>query len=516
MQSSNFENNKRIAKNTLVLYARMLLLMFVSLYTSRLNLQSLGVDDYGIYNVVGGLVAMFSIISGSLVASISRYLTFELGTGNKEKLKKVFSTSVCIQILLVAIVVVVAETAGLWFLNYKMVIPSDRMVAANVIYQFSLFSFSLALLSVPFTSAVVAHEKMSAFAYISILDAVGKLIVAFSTFYTPFDKLIWFAGIIVVNSIIIQSVYYIYCKRNFDECTLSLTFDKSLLKNMFGFAGWNFIGSIAAILRDQGGNVVINLFCGPAVNAARGVAMQVNGAVCGFVSNFQTALNPQITKNYASGEHEYMMKLIFQGARLSFYILLVLAMPILCNTHYIINLWLGQVPTHTVRFVQLALLFSMSESLANPLITAMLATGNIRNFQIIVGGLNLLNLPLSYAALKMGYPPESVMVVALFVSAICEFARVMLLRGMIRLKPSLFYKNVYFNVILVTLAAAVLPVWFNYKLEESFSSFVIICVVALFTTLLSIYCMGCNAAERQFVRSKAKIAIAKFRTKNDE
>ena len=322
---SDSQNNKRIAQNTLLLYFRMLFLMLVSLYTSRVNLNALGIEDFGIYNVVGGLVAMFSIISGSLVSSISRFITFELGTENKEKLKKVFSTAVSIQFFLVIIVVILAETIGLWFLNNKMVIPEERILAANIIYQFSIISFALSLMSIPYTGTIVAHEKMSAFAYISIFDVIGKLAVALTISIAPIDKLIWFAGFIVFNSTIIQSIYIFYCKRHFEECTYHFIFDKSLLKNMFGFAGWNFIGSIAAILRDQGGNIVINMFCGPAVNAARGVAMQVNNAVSGFVSNFQTALNPQITKSYASGNYDYMMQLIFQGARLSYYILLILA-----------------------------------------------------------------------------------------------------------------------------------------------------------------------------------------------
>lgn len=498
------ENNKRIAKNTFLLYIRMLFLMLVSLYTSRINLNALGVEDFGIYNVVGGLVAMFSIISGALVSSISRYLTFELGAGRLDKLKKVFSSAITIHIFLCIIIIIIAETIGLWFLNNKMTIPPNRILAANIIYQFSVLSFCLSLLSIPYTAAIVAHEKMSAFAYISILDAVGKLLVAFTTAIVSTDKLIWFAGFILFNATIIRCVYTIYCKRNFEECKYHFILDKSLLKEMFNFAGWNFIGTIAAILRDQGGNIVINLFCGPTVNAARGIAMQINNAVSGFVSNFQTALNPQITKSYAAQNYTYMMTLIFQGARLSYYILFILALPIICNTHYILQLWLGQVPEHSALFVQLILIFSMSESLANPLINAMLATGKIKKFQIVVGGINLINLPLSYFCLRIGCIPETVVIIAIVLSIICEMARIIMLRKMIQLPALKFLRNVYFNVIAVSIFATVLPFYVKSILEESFSSFIITCIICVISTLISILYIGCNSKERAYIFHKIK------------
>ena len=376
-------NNKRIAKNTLLLYFRMLFLMLVSLYTSRVVLNALGVEDFGIYNVVGGVVAMFTMLSGSLSAAITRFITYELGTGNQENLKKIFSSAVTIQIGLAVVIILLAEAGGVWFLNVKMNIPEARMIAANWVFQFSILTFAINLISVPYNASIIAHERMSAFAYISILEAIGKLAIAYLITVSPIDRLIFYALLMCVVALLIRLVYGYYCKKHFAECTYHFLWNKNLLKRMFGFAGWNFIGASSAVLRDQGGNVVINLFCGPAVNAARGIAFQVNTAVHGFVTNFMTALNPQITKSYASGDREYMMTLIFQGARLSFYMLLVLSLPILVNTHYILALWLKIVPEHTVLFVQLILLFGLSESISNPLITAMLATGKIRNYQII-------------------------------------------------------------------------------------------------------------------------------------
>lgn len=503
-------NNKRIAKNTLMLYFRMLFTMAVSLFTSRVVLNTLGVEDYGIYNVVGGVVSMFSIISGSLSAAISRFITVELAKGDADKLRKTFSASVTIQLLLSLIIVVLIESVGVWFLNAKMVIPAERMDAANWVLQFSIVTFVINLISVPYNATIIAHEKMSAFAYISILEVVCKLVIVYLLKISPIDRLVFYAILMCAVSVIIRLVYGYYCNKHFAECNFSFRFDKDLLKRMFSFAGWNFIGASSAVLRDQGGNIIINLFGGPAVNAARGIAMQVNHAIVGFSSNFMTALNPQITKSYASGEHDYMMKLIFRGARFSFYMLLFLSLPVLTNTHYILSLWLGIVPDHSVLFIQLALIFAMSDSISNPLITAMLATGNIRNYQIVVGGLQMLNLPISYVLLRIGCIPETVMMVAIGLSQCCLAARLVMLRNMIGLSARKYLREVYLNVIIVTMMAAVLPILASVVLEESFLSFVIIVLISLITAAIAIFYIGFNKNERDFAVTKFKYAIQKL------
>lgn len=500
--SNTTENNKRIAKNTLLLYFRMLFLMAVSLYTSRVVLNALGVEDFGIYNVVGGVVAMFSVLSGSLSAAISRFITYELGKGNQKNLNKIFSSAVTIQLGLAGIIILLAETIGIWFLNVKMNIPEVRMEAANWVFQFSILTFAINLISVPYNASIIAHEKMSAFAYISILEAVGKLTIAYLIAISPIDKLIFYAILMCVVALVVRLAYGNYCKRHFSECTYHFSWDKQLLKSMFSFAGWNFIGASSAVLRDQGGNVVINLFCGPAVNAARGIAFQVNNAVNQFVVNFMTALNPQITKSYAAGDRGYMMTLIFQGARLSFYMLLLLSLPILVNTHYILALWLKIVPEHAVLFVQLILIFALSESISQPLITAMLATGKIRNYQIIVGGLQMMNLPLSYILLRLGYFPEVVIVIAICISQCCLAARLILLRGMIGLSITKYLKNVYLNIIVVSIIAVILPLISAYYIKESFINFILISLIAVICTLSSIYFIGCNNQEREFIHQK--------------
>lgn len=503
-------NNKRIAKNTLLLYFRMLFMMLVSLYTSRVVLNVLGVEDFGIYNVVGGIVAMFSVISGAMSSAISRFITYELGKGDQSNLIRIFSASVTIQLLLSLIIVVLIELAGVWFLNFKMNIPAERMEAANWVLQFTIITFVLNLISVPYNAAIIAHEKMSAFAYISILEVLGKLAIAFLILKSPIDKLIFYAVLMCLVAAVIQFTYGYYCKRHFPECTYSFHFDKSILRQMFGFAGWNFLGVSTGIIRDQGGNIIINLFAGPVVNAARGISFQVSNAVNAFITNFMMALNPQIIKSYASGEHVYMKTLIQQGARLSFYMLLVISLPVFVNTHYILTLWLKIVPEHTVLFVQLSLALMLSEALSNPLITAIQATGDIRNYQIKIGVLQVFNIPISYILLQKGFAPETIMVVAVVISQCCLAVRILTLRKMIGLSSLAFLRRVYVNVIVVMLLSAIIPYALCCHLEQGFISFMIVSLVSLMTSCCCILYVGCNNNERQFVYAKCANIIHKF------
>ena len=483
----------------------MLFSMLVSLYTSRVILQTLGESDYGIYNVVGGVVMMFSVISGSLSASISRFLTIELGKGDMDKLKKVFASSVTIQLLLSVVVFILAETIGLWFLNNRMVFPAERTIAANWIFQFSVINFVVSLINLPNSAVIIAREKMSVFAFFGVFDVLIKLLIAFLLVVSPMDKLIFYGLLLLSFSIVTNIVYVVYCKRNFEECIYKLRVERNLLKEMFGFAGWNFIGASSAVLRDHGGNIILNIFGGgTVVNAARGIAMQVCSIVSGFVSNFMVAVDPQITKSYASGEHGYMMKLVYSSAKYSFFILLIFAIPIFVNVDFILDIWLGEVPAHTDSFIRLVLLFTLSETLARPLITAMLATGKIRKYQIIVGSLQMLNLPISYLCLKHGCPPESVFVIAIFISVCCEMARLYMLRNMIGLSVKSFLSEVYIKVIVVLLLSAVFPYTLDKYVQDSWGSFFMISALSLFCTFLTIYFLGCNKEERLFLCAKVK------------
>ena len=481
------QNNERIAKNTIFLYARMLLLILVSLYTSRLTLQALGVVDYGIYNVVGGVVAMFSILSGSLSAAIQRFITFELGKNSKEKLRIIFATSVNIQIGLALIIMFLAEIGGYWFLNYKMNIDEDRLLAANWVLQSSILAFMINLISIPYNAAIIAHEKMSAFAYISIIEALLKLLIVTVLFISYCDRLILYAVLLTVISLILRVIYGFYCKKNFEECSYKFVYDKVVLKKMAKFAGWNFIGSSAGILRNQGNNILLNLFYGTVVNAAQAVAVQVNSVVYGFVTNFMTALNPQITKSYASGNIEYLNTLLCQGARLSYYLLLLISLPILIETEILLNIWLIDVPSHTIFFVRLVLLTSLVDSLSAPLITAMLATGNIKWYQIIAGGCNMLCFPMSYIFLSLGASPEIPFIIGLGISIILFFLRVMLLRDMFEWNYKRFVSKTVVNIILVTVFSCIIPLLCHFYILNSFLRLIVVVIVSILSCLVVFY-----------------------------
>ena len=513
---SHAENTKRIAKNTLMLYVRMLFSMLVSLYTSRVVLNTLGVEDYGIYNVVGGFVAMFSLVSNSLSASVSRFLTFELGRGDMKRLKETFSTSLLIHLVLAGIVFVLAETLGIWFLNTQMTIPSERLYAANWVFQASILSFMFGLSSVPYNASITSHERMSAFAYIGILDVVLRLLIVLFIAYAPFqfDRLIVYSLLLVAVSMSLQCIYLWYCRKNFEECRFRLHFNKTCWKEMSTFAGWNFIGCTAGLLKDQGVNILLNLFMGPVVNAARGIATSVNTAVSSLAGNFMAALNPQITKSYAANDREYMFSLVERGSRFSFYIMLILALPIMFETEFILTLWLKQYPEHTVHFVRLVLILSLCDVLSNTLITLQNATGRIRNYQLAVGGMLLMNFPLSYICLKVGFPPESTFVVAIWVSLCCLLLRLVFLRKMAGLSMRRFLKSVCLNVFSVTVIALIVPVLFGWlSAGDGWGRFLLICFVCLVCSAFSVYRIGCSKNERQFIMQKVYAVTNRWRTR---
>lgn len=499
------ENTKRIAKNTLMLYIRMLFGMLVSLYTSRVVLQALGVEDYGIYNVVGGFVAMFSLISSSLSASTGRFLTFELGKGNMHRLKQVFSTSLTIHTALAFIVLIAAETIGIWFLNEKINIPAERLYAANWVFQTSVFSFMMGLFSVPYNASIIAHEKMSIFAYIGIFDVILKLIIVIFIAHAPwsFDRLIVYSLLLVFVAILLQLINMRYCSKHFEECKIHISFQTEYLKEMSSFAGWNFIGCTAGLLKDQGVNLLLNLFMGPIVNAARGIALSVNTAVGSFVGNFMSALNPQITKSYASNDYAYMISLVERGSRFSFYILFILALPILFETEFILTLWLGKYPEHTVNFVRLILILSLSDVLSNTLITLQLATGKIRNYQLAVGGLLLMNFPLSYVCLKMGLPPESTLIIAIVISICCMILRLVFLRKMAQLSMRSFLKQVCANVLTVTGVSIILPTLVFITQSSGWTRFATVLLISIASSSSCVYWIGCSRGERNFILQKA-------------
>ena len=497
------KNPRRIARNTLMLYVRMLFLLFVGLYTSRVVLLALGVDDFGVYNVVGGFVAMFSVLSGALSGAISRFLTFELGKGDSEKLGAVFSSSVTIQTAMALLVILLAEGLGLWFIGSGMQIAPERIGAAKIVLQLSILTFAINLISVPYNAAIIAHERMKAFAVIGIGEGLGKLGVAVAIAHFGGDRLILYAVLMCIVALLVRLCYGLFCHRNFEECRAKFRWDGALTRRMFAFAGWHFLGSGAGVLRDHGGNILINLFSGTAVNAARGVALQLSGAVQNFATNFMTAINPQITKSYAAGDLEYTRKLVFKGARYSFFLLLLLGLPVLANLPFLMEVWLKEVPALAVEFAALALLLAMSESLSGTLITALLATGEIRNYQLIVGGITLINIPLSWLLLKLGFAPTCVMVVAIALSQVCLFARVLLLSGKAGFKAVKFITGVWARSLGTAAVAAALPFLLAPLLHDGWAGCLESIAVCLAWTLLAVAFLGLDKDERKtFLKTK--------------
>lgn len=508
------ENTKRIAKNTLILYVRTLFTMLVALYTSRVILNTLGVSDFGINNVVGGVVGMFSVISGSLSSSISRFITFELGHGDINKLRRIFSTSVNIQIGISLIIVILAEGIGVWFVNHKLNIPTGRLVAANWVFQCSLLSFVIGLISVPYNACIIAHERMSVFAYISILETILKLVIVYMLLISPYDKLISCSILFVVVAIIIRLIYGWYCNKHFAESHYRLIYDKDLIKEMTGFAGWSFFGNTAYMLNTQGVDMLMNIFFGVTLNAAKGVASQVQNAVMQFVGNFTVALNPQITKSYAAGDRKYMNQLVCRGARFSYFLLLIFAVPIVCEADYILHLWLKIVPEYAPLFLRLMLLGTLITLLGNTMLTAILATGNIRRYQLWITVTGCLVFPLTWIAFKLGFPPETTYIIYIVIYFLLNFVRAYIAKGLMNFPIKLYIFDVILKVSIVSAVSFVMPLLVVYYFDEGFLRLCATCIISLFSTISVIYVLGLEGAERTIILNKLT-AIIKLKNKNN-
>lgn len=496
------ENNKRIAKNTLLLYGRMLLTMAISLYTSRVILKVLGVEDFGIYNVVGGIISMFAFINGGMVAATQRYITFEIGSGNTNQLKKVFSTSLQIHAIISVIIIILGETVGLWFLLEKLVIPESRMSAAIWVYQLSIVACIVNIMSIPYNADIIAHEKMSAFAYISIVEVVLKLLIVYMLVFSPLDKLIVYAVLLLVVQIAIRLIYTTYCKKHFEETSYSKCCDKSLVKEMASFAGWSFWGSLAGILYTQGLNMMLNIFFGPVVNAARAIAVQVQSAVQQFVTNFQMAINPQITKSYAKGDLNQMHNLMFRSARFSFLLLLLITLPVLLETNFLLTVWLKTVPENTVVFTQIMICIALIYTTANPCVIANQATGKVKIYQAVVGGILLTILPISYIVLKLGAPAYSVFIVHFCIESIAQFFRMYMLRKLINLRIWEYIKNIYIPIIATMIVAIILPIFVHKQFEEGWIRLLMVTLTCIVSVGLSAFFIGFTKHEREFFFDK--------------
>lgn len=496
--SNNIANNKNIAKNTLYLYFRMLLIMTVQLYTSRIVLNVLGVEDYGIYNIVGGIVVLFSFINSSLSSATQRFLNYELGRGHLETTRHIFSMSLTIHIGVAAIVVLLAETIGLWFLNTQMNIPLERMDAANWVYQFSILSVCLSFIQVPFYASVVACEKMSFFARIAIVEVMLKLLIVFLLIYIRYDKLKLYSVLTVGVSIIVFSCYRVFCNKRIDFCQYKIFWDKNMFQKLLSFSGWMLLGAAAGVTSTQGVNILLNIFYGVAVNAAAGISNQVNAAVNQFVTNFQTAFMPQIVKLYAVGDTFQMCKLINRASRFSFFLLFLLAFPLMLNIDFILELWLKNVPKHTSVFCILILIYSLIETMSKPVGLAIHATGRVKSYNIAMSIALSMNIVLSYLFLNLGFLPEIVVIISIVVCSICMLIRLSLAKhyGVLRLHE--YVSNVLKRTGIVVLTVLPLPLY----ITEHFTRwnaffFTILIFLAMYVPMVLF--LGFTYTERQKV-----------------
>ena len=492
-------NNRRIAKNTVLLYIRTFFVMLISLYTSRVLLQVLGVEDYGVYQVVGGMVAMFAVISNALATAISRFITYEIGSGNHSRLLEVFSTSRVVQLTISGIVLILGEIIGLWFLHTYMQIPEGRMVAANWVLQFSLVAFCTNLLNIPYNACIIAHEHMKAFAYITIFEAVCKLGICFLILTSPIDSLIYYALLLMLLAFVLFFLYKFYCRKMFEECHSEIYFHKPIFKEMFGFAGWSFFSNTMHIFNSQGVNMLINVFFGVSVNAARGISNQVESAVMQFVNSFTIAINPQITKSYAAGEYESMYVLVCRGAKFSYFLMLMMALPLMCEADIILRLWLVEVPPQAVILVQLSLVLGLLDAIGLSGYTACLATGRLKKYALIITSIGIMEFPLSWVAFAIGGVVEISYYIYIIVKFAVLIARMILLRDMVGLPVRKYVNEVFCPILLTTFFSIIPSIILVHLMPQSFLRLLLSLVIGVGITGVMTLFIGMSKGEREMV-----------------
>lgn len=511
--TSHKVDNKKIAKNTVFLYFRMVLILAISFYTSRVVLIALGENDFGTYNVVGGLVVILSFLNSAMMGATQRYLNYELGTKNDQRLKNVFWTSLRIHFWIAGVVLVLAETVGLWFLNRYMNIDSNTIFAANVVYQSSVASFLFTVVTVPHNAAIIAHERMGVFAYISIVEAVLKLASALLLLVVPSHLLIYYAVFMMITSVVPRIMIYQHSVRHFAECRHStdIEYSRPLTHELLSFSGWSAFGTLGYILHTQGIAIIINLFFSTIVNAAQGISTQVNTLVRGFSDNFLQAMKPQVIQTYAAGELEQMHKLIIRGCRLAIFLTAFFAIPIFIECGSLLTLWLKNVPEYTVIFVRIVLLISLLDSFSPILAAAQGATGKIKVYQVTLTTIGMFHLPFAAFFFWLKYPPQSAFYVYLVITIVLQVVRF----GFVCHSVKLSRRKVFIQVILrstaIIVLASILPALIRYFNEPSLLSTLIVLIASITSTAATFCFVGLTKDERQIVFTAVGNKIQKFR-----
>ena len=502
------ENTRRIAKNTVMLYIRMLLIMAVTLYTSRVVLNVLGVEDFGIYNVVGGIVVMFSFLNGAMATSTQRFLSFSLGKNDQEQVARVFSMSMTTHISIALIVLLLAETFGLWIFYRYLNIPPERMGAAQWVYQLSVLTFCISIIRVPYNAGIIAYERMSFYAYISIVEVCLKLGMVILLQYLGSDKLILYALLMALTTGIVTFIYKLYCCKTFSVCRYHYFWDKHLYKELISFSGWSLFGSAANVGVQQGINILLNVFFGVVTNAALGIANQVSSAVSQLVGNFQTAFNPALVKSYASGDYSYFVRLIFQTSRFSYFLLFIIALPLYLCMPFVLKVWLDIVPEYTVVFCRWMLVFVLIDAVSAPLWISVQAIGKIRSYQLLMSALIFLNIPLSWLLLRLGKDAEWVMQVRVGINLLTFICRIIYLQKRKVISSYLYLREVISPVVLVSVLSVPLPLWIgcNYA---GLKGFLLLSGVSVILSGVAIWFLGLRKSERDFIwtsfRNKLRI-----------
>jgi len=499
-------NTARIAKNTLMLYFRQILILLVSLYTVRVVLEILGVEDYGIYNIVGGVVVLFTFLNNAMTSATQRFLNFALGQNDTKQARNVYSASLVIHALIAVLVVVLAQTVGLWFFHTWLNIPSERQDAAFVVYQFSVAATVIGIIQVPYRATIIAYERMSFFAMLSIVEAALRLGIVFLLPVILFDKLIAYVLFVFLTGIITLLVHKIYCNRTFETARFSYCRDKKLFRQLWEFSGWSVFGGVANISNTHGANILINVFHGVTVNAAMGIATQVNSAVYQFVDNFQTAFKPQIIKLYSAKAYDHFMRLIFSTSKVSFCLLFFFVLPLYINADFVLRIWLNNIPEYAVALTQLTLLVSLTSAIAGPLWFSIQATGNIKKYQLIIGCFRFANLPLSLLFLWMGFAPVWVLIIRISLEIIMVVWRIFFLGERINLPVMGFFLKVIVPMLIIAGVATFITVFLHNLFTGDWSRLVVSCVVSTVSIGCLMYWVGLDKQEKlllqKFIRTK--------------
>ena len=493
-------NNKTIAKNTMFLYFRMLLSMLVSLYTARVVLNALGASDFGLYNVVGGVITILSVLTVLVSSGTQRFLSYEMGQNSTvQKLTDIFTSSLTIYLTIYGIILILAETFGLWFVNYKLVVPEDRMFAVNIVYQVTVIQVLLSFIQSTYTSAILAHERMDVYGYVGVGESVLRLVLISLLPFCFFDKLIAYSLIVFVMGFSVTFFYIWFCRNNFEECRFHISKNVEQIKKMLSFTVWNLLEALSNTLNGQGLNVFLNLFFGPIVNAARAVAFQVNNAVHGFASNFLIAMFPQITKNYSAGNTKEFYDLMIRGGKFAFIVLSVMMIPIMLNTEYLLELWLKTPPKNSALFVNLVLISELIRMTSEPLYTGIQATGKIKKYQIVTNVITLLNLPLCYVLLKIWHNPAIVFYTTILISVFFVISRVFFIQKLTGF-PSKDYIIVLMFRCLVPFLIIYLPFFFiNILFEANTLYFILISVLSIVCSCIVFGGISMTKSEQKFI-----------------